>query len=117
MIGLAGLAGYAGWTLARDEPQGFIFEAVRFLLLAACGLSVAGPIMMPGGDRTNAVRLLLLPILFALLTRPGQYAGMDWPNRALAWMAIAGVMTALALVHVLFGRQLLALGRGERNHA
>ena len=27
MIGLAGLAGYAGWTLARGEPQGFIFEA------------------------------------------------------------------------------------------
>lgn len=61
--------------------------------------------------------LLLLPLLFALFTRPGQYAGMDAPNRALAWMAIAGVAIALALVHVLLGRQLVALGRGDRNHA
>lgn len=64
-----------------------------------------------------AAGLLLLPVLFVLLTRPGQYAGMDTANRALAWMAIAGVMVALALVHVLLGRQLLALGRGDRNHA
>lgn len=58
--------------------------------------------------------LLLLPVLFALVTRPGRYAGMDVPNRALAWMAIAGVALALALVHVVLGRQLLALGRGDR---
>lgn len=64
-----------------------------------------------------AAGLLLLPLVFALLTRPGQYAGMDWPNRALAWMAIAGVLIALALVHVLLGRQLIALGRGDRNQA
>ena len=61
--------------------------------------------------------LLLVPILFALLTRPGQYAGMDAANRAIAWMAVAGVMLALALVHVVLGRQLLALSRGERNRA
>ena len=35
MISLAGLAGYVGWTLARGEPQGFIFEALRFVLLVA----------------------------------------------------------------------------------
>lgn len=64
-----------------------------------------------------AAGLLLLPVLFALLTRPGQYAGMDAPNRALAWIAVAGVMLALALVHVVLGRQLLALGRGDRNQA
>ena len=62
-----------------------------------------------------AAGLLLLPVLFALLTRPGQYAGMDAPNRALAWMAVAGVMVALALVHVVLGRQLLSLSRGDRN--
>ncbi|MBA3889674.1 MAG: hypothetical protein H0X64_04015 [Gemmatimonadaceae bacterium] len=62
-----------------------------------------------------AAGLLLLPILFALLTRPGQYAGMDAPNRALAWLAVAGVMIALALVHVLLGRQLMALSRGDRD--
>lgn len=59
--------------------------------------------------------LLLVPVLFALVTRPGEFAGMDWPNRALAWLAVAGVMIALALVHVLLGRQLMALARGERD--
>ena len=44
-------------------PASFIFEPLRFLLLAACALAVAGP--HPDArprDRTNAVRLLLLPI-------------------------------------------------------
>src|SRR5688572_4025468 len=62
MVALAGLASHTGWSLARGEPEGIAFGALRFLLLATCALAIAGPIMLPGGDRTNAVRLLLLPI-------------------------------------------------------
>lgn len=61
-----------------------------------------------------AAGLLGLAVLFALVTRPGPYAGMDAPSRALAWGAVAGVMLALSLVHVVLGRELLAMSRGER---
>src|SRR5829696_10211623 len=67
MIGLAGLASYAGWSLAHGELPGLALSGVRFLLFATCALAVAGPIMLPGGERTNAVRLLLLPIPRAVL--------------------------------------------------
>lgn len=63
-----------------------------------------------------AAGLLGLILAFAFMTRPGAYAGMDAPTRALAWGAVAGVLVALSLVHVVLGRQLLALGRGERRH-
>lgn len=96
MIGLAGLAGYAGWTLARDEPQGFVFEAVRFLLLAACALSVAGPIMMPGGDRTNAVRLLLLPIPRGVLYLGHAAGALADPWVLLAAAIVIGLPLGLA---------------------
>jgi hypothetical protein len=59
--GLAAVGGYAGWTLGHGEP-GAAFALVRFVLLAAFVLAVLGPILLPGTDRTNAVRLLLLPI-------------------------------------------------------
>ncbi len=38
------------------------FEAVRILLLAACGFAVVGPMLMPSMEPTAVVRLLLLPI-------------------------------------------------------
>ena len=58
--------------------------------------------------------LLLLALSFGLVTRPGPYAGMDTASRALAWGAVAGVLVALSLVHIVLGRQLLALARGDR---
>lgn len=58
--------------------------------------------------------ILLLYVLFAVATRPGEYAGMDATTRALTWFCVGGVMVALALVHVVLGRRLLALSRGER---
>ena len=59
---LAGAAAYAGWSQAHGEPAGLLAGILRILLLAATALAIAGPMMLPGGDRTNAVRLLLLPI-------------------------------------------------------
>ena len=96
MISLAGLASYAGWTLARGEPQGFIFEALRFLLLAACALAVAGPIMMPGGDRTNAVRLLLLPIPRGVLYLGHAVGALADPWVLLAAAIVIGLPLGLA---------------------
>ena len=96
MISLAGLAGYVGWTLARGEPQGFIFEALRFLLLAACALAVAGPIMLPGGDRTNAVRLLLLPIPRGVLYLGHAVGALADPWVLLATAAVLGLPLGLA---------------------
>jgi len=96
MISLAGLAGYVGWTLARGEPQGFIFEALRFVLLVACALAVAGPIMLPGGDRTNAVRLLLLPIPRGVLYLGHAVGALADPWVLLATAAVLGLPLGLA---------------------
>ena len=60
-LGLAALAGYAGVALATTEAP-IAATALRFLLLGAVALTIVGPIMLPAGERTNAVRLLLLPI-------------------------------------------------------
>lgn len=60
-VGLAGLGGYAGYWLAAGAPV-MTFEALRILLLAACGFAVAGPLLLPSREPTAIVRLLLLPI-------------------------------------------------------
>jgi hypothetical protein len=51
--------------------------------------------------------------LFVFITRPGPFAGMDPTSRFLAWLSVAGVLLALLGVHLLLGRRLLALARGE----
>ena len=50
-------------------------------------------------------------------TRPVDTAGMDGTNRFLTWLSVAGVLLALIGVHVLLGRRLLALARGDRPQA
>lgn len=52
----------AGFALARGDEQSLLFEAARFLLLAVPIFSIIGPLLMPAADRTNPIRLLLLPI-------------------------------------------------------
>jgi hypothetical protein len=61
-VALAGLAGYSGHALASDDPAPLTFEALRYMMLAASVLAVVGPMLLPIGERTNPVRLLLLPI-------------------------------------------------------
>jgi hypothetical protein len=53
-------------------------------------------------------------LLFAYGTRPTASAGMDGTQRFIAWLSVAGVLLALLGVHLLLGRRLLALSRGER---
>ena len=59
---LAAGATYAGYRLATGVTSSVPFEILRFLMLAATGLAIIGPIVMPINERPNAVRLLLLPI-------------------------------------------------------
>jgi hypothetical protein len=54
-----------------------------------------------------------LYLLFVYGTRPTNTSGMDGTQRFIAWFAVAGVLLALLGVHLLLGRQLLALARGE----
>jgi hypothetical protein len=51
--------------------------------------------------------------LFLFVTRPTPFSGMDGTQRFIAWLSVAGVVLALLGVHLVFGRQLLALARGE----
>ena len=54
-----------------------------------------------------------LYLLFLYATRPTPTAGMDGTLRFITWLSVAGVLLALLGLHLLLGRQLLALGRGE----
>ncbi len=62
MIALAGLGAAGGYLLATDPGKPLLLELARYLLLAATGLSLVGPLLLPAADRTNPIRLLLLPI-------------------------------------------------------
>lgn len=55
--------------------------------------------------------------LFLYATRPGGSSGLDPTLRFLAWFTVAGVILALVGIHVLFGRRLLALAKGEAERA
>ena len=57
------------------------------VLFAACGLTIVGPILLPAGDRTNAVRLLLLPIPRGVL-----YLAQSMSALADPWIVLAGVL-------------------------
>jgi hypothetical protein len=56
--------------------------------------------------------LLGLYLLIAYLSRPTSRGGIDAVNAAVAWIALAGVVAALIIVHVAIGRQLLRLAQG-----
>jgi hypothetical protein len=60
LLAAAGAAG--GFALARGDEHSLFFEIARYLLLAVPVFCIVGPLLMPAADRTNPVRLLLLPI-------------------------------------------------------
>src|SRR5512141_296056 len=61
-IALAVIATAGGYGLGRGDQPSWLFEAVRYILLFVPVASVVGPLFLPAADRTNPVRLLLLPI-------------------------------------------------------
>lgn len=64
--GMAILGGVAGFGLATSAWQ-IPFEVLRYLLLAALGFAVIGPIVLPAADASSPIRFLLLPVPRALL--------------------------------------------------
>ncbi len=60
-IAMAALGLAAGYLLATGGSL-MAITAVRFILIAAPLLAIVGPFFLPAADRTNPVRLLLLPI-------------------------------------------------------
>lgn len=58
---LAGSAA-AGYAVAVDDRYSVIFLGLRWILIFVPIMAVIGPLFLPSGDRTNPVRLLLLPI-------------------------------------------------------
>jgi hypothetical protein len=108
---ITSLALYTGFLLAGGSAPSFTFTAIRFVTLSAMALSIVGPIALPASERTNAVRLLLLPIprrtLYVALaagTLSDPWTGLTLP----ALMALpAGLMLGGAWMPAL-----LALGGG-----
>lgn len=52
----------SGYALAVGNEESLFFEAARYLLLGVPVACIVGPLFLPAADRTNPVRLLLLPI-------------------------------------------------------
>jgi hypothetical protein len=61
-LALAAAAVASGFGLARGDQYPLIFTAVRFLLLMVPVACIFGPLLLPAADRTNPIRILLLPI-------------------------------------------------------
>src|SRR4051812_20326036 len=59
-LAAAGVA--SGFGLARGDEYPWIFTVVRFLLLIVPVACIFGPLLLPAADRTNPIRILLLPI-------------------------------------------------------
>lgn len=59
---LAGVGVAAGYTLGSGETDSLLVAAARYLLFFVPVLAIVGPLVLPAADRTNPVRLLLLPI-------------------------------------------------------
>lgn len=69
------------------------------------------------GAYAASAGFLLLAALFVFATRPTPFSGMDSTMRAMTWIAVIGVIVALVAVHLMLGRRLLKLARGESERA
>jgi hypothetical protein len=58
--------------------------------------------------------LLALYLAMLFLTRPLARGGIDFTNAVVAWISLGGLIAALIAVHVVIGRQLLLLAKGDR---
>jgi hypothetical protein len=59
-LAAAGVA--SGYAIAKGDASSVLAQAPRFVLIVVPLLCVAGPLLLPSADRSNPVRMLLLPI-------------------------------------------------------
>src|SRR4051794_4210172 len=64
---LSALGAACGYALARGDAQSIVARLPGYVLLAVPLLCLVGPLVMPTGDRTNPIRMLLLPVSRATL--------------------------------------------------
>jgi hypothetical protein len=101
----------AGYVLAHGQPASPIVEACRYLLLAVAVLSIMGPLVLPAADRTNPVRLLLLPISRSTLYVAQSSSAFGDPWVVLMLPLVSGIPIGL-LAGGAFGAAVLALSSG-----
>lgn len=92
---LAGLGIVSGYGLDGGDPSA-AFSTARALLLFLPLVVVVGPLLMPGADRTNPVRLLLLPIPRTLLYVAQSSAAFGDPWTMLLVPLVVGIPIGLA---------------------
>lgn len=86
---LAAAGVYTGWELARGEPHVVSFDLLRVVLIGGCVLALVGPLLLPRGEGTHAVRLLLLPV-----PRSTLYLGQSMSALADPWMLLSAAVVA-----------------------
>jgi hypothetical protein len=89
-IFMAGLGIAAGYLLATGGNL-MAITAARFILIAAPLLAIVGPFFLPAADRTNPVRLLLLPIPRSTLYLAQSSAALGDPWNVLMIPLVFGV--------------------------
>lgn len=94
-LALTALGAYAGYTLATGGPTAPLTLA-RYLLFAVPVLAVVGPLFLPAADRTNPVRLLLLPIPRATLYVAQTATALGDPWNLLMLALIVGIPIGIA---------------------
>ena len=92
---LAFLGGYAGYTLAGGTTTSVPLSFARFMLMAVPPLILVGPFFLPAADRSNPVRLLLLPIPRNTLYVAQSSAAFGDPWNILAIPLIFGLVLGL----------------------
>jgi hypothetical protein len=107
-VGAAGLG--AGYLLAADPAQPAIFGIGRFALLLLLGMSIVGPVILPSADRTNPVRLLLLPIPRRVLYASQAAGAFGDPWLLIGLPLLAGVPIGLAAGGALTAAAVAAAG-------
>jgi hypothetical protein len=85
VIGVAALSAVGGYALAAEPSlRPAVSIALRFIAFGLSVLAIAGPIVFPVMERTNPVRLLLLPI-----PRRTLYAAQIAGSLADPWILVA----------------------------
>jgi hypothetical protein len=109
-LGAAGI--FAGHALATQPPPPGVFQVGRFVLLVLFGMAIFGPIILPSADRTNPVRLLLLPIPRRTLYFSQAAGAFGDPWLLLGLPLLAGVPMGLAAGGAITAAAVAAIGGG-----